>query len=372
MGKIKEFYITTTSDEAVYCAGSVVEGKVIIDLIKPKATNGPLRIILSGKAKVQCRGQTAMRMRTDEQDMFNEISVHLWGTGSETLAPGKHEFPYTFHLPDDLPSSYEDLHGNIRYTLTAVLPTRKCEVTRQKIINVHGIIDTDKPDLELFSPLIGSDSKTLCCLCCTSAPIELSVVIDRGGYASGETIDIKENHRCRRITNVNATLLRKTFYHIRNESSTHFSCKRIVSTSNFTNINSFDEPGSRTGYLVIPNDALSINCEVLKVSYVVRVTLAFRLPMVKDLKVLIPITIGNVRRSATGDGTASASLSATIMPSAPPYPWSNTLESAPIQPSVIVPSAPVYPIPNIVPILIPPTQSNTELYEIPPPPYSEC
>lgn len=53
MGKIKEFYITTSLGEnQVYHSGSVVEGKVVIDLTKPKAINGPLRIVLAGKAEV--------------------------------------------------------------------------------------------------------------------------------------------------------------------------------------------------------------------------------------------------------------------------------------------------------------------------------
>ena len=55
MGKIKDFSITTSGENLTYLAGSTVEGKVIIDLKRPKATDGPLRIILSGQAKVQWR-----------------------------------------------------------------------------------------------------------------------------------------------------------------------------------------------------------------------------------------------------------------------------------------------------------------------------
>ena len=202
MGKIQDFFITTSGGETqTYFAGSTVEGMIIIDLIWPKETNGPLRIILSGQAKVQWR---QMSMRRDEYIIFDDISVHLWGTGSETLAPGGHEFPYTFHLPDDLPSSHEDVYGYIRYTLTAILPTRKSEVIRQKTITVHEIIDIERPDF--LSQSFGCDGTTLCCLCCTSAPIELTVVTDKGGYVSGETIVIREYHRCRRITNICATL----------------------------------------------------------------------------------------------------------------------------------------------------------------------
>ena len=109
MGKIKDFSITTSGENLTYLAGSTVEGKVIIDFKRPKATDGPLRIILSGQAKVQ------WRTLRDEHTIFNDIPIQLWGTGSETLASGRHEFPYTFHLPGNLPSSHEDSYGHIRY-----------------------------------------------------------------------------------------------------------------------------------------------------------------------------------------------------------------------------------------------------------------
>ena len=47
MGKVRNFYITTSlSENERYYAGSVVEGKVIF-LTKPKAINGPLNISLA-------------------------------------------------------------------------------------------------------------------------------------------------------------------------------------------------------------------------------------------------------------------------------------------------------------------------------------
>lgn len=381
MGKIKDFFITTSAGEShTYLAGSTVEGMVIIDLIKPKVTNGPLRIILSGQAKVQWR---QMSTRRDEYTIFDDISVHLWGTGSEILALGRHEFPYTFHLPDDLPSSHEDVYGHIRYTLTAILPTRKLDVIRQKAIVVHQFIDIERPDF--LSQSVGSDETTLCCLCCTSAPIELTVVTDKGGYVSGETILIREYHRCRRITNISATLLRKNGYHIRNPEKSKFSYKRIVSTRNFTDTNSIHEPGSRVGRLVIPNGILpSTNCDILKVSYLVVITLVFKLLKVNNLKVSIPITIGSVQRSTTVGEIASGPISTTTavtsapqyttMPntplpastiqsalqpatlsSVPQYPWS---EIAPIQPTPAIPSAPAYPVPNTPPVFLSPPSLN--------------
>ena len=37
------------------------------------------------------------------------------------LLAGRHEFPFTFTLPPNLPSSYESCYGEIRYTVKAVV-----------------------------------------------------------------------------------------------------------------------------------------------------------------------------------------------------------------------------------------------------------
>ena len=422
INKIKEFYITVSLDENyAYLAGSTVEGKVIIDLTKSKRTTGPLRITLSGQAKVQW-GQ-ASALRADAQTIFDDITLNLWGTGSETLAPGKHEFPYTFRLPTDVPSSHEDFYGCIRYTLTAILPTRKAEVIRQKRINIHGIVDVDRPDL--LNSLNASTSKTIGYWLCTSAPIGLSASTDSGGYIRGETITIKECHGYRRITNIHARLLRKTVYHARTTES-NFSYKHIASVRYFTS--DYHNPQvERVGRIRIPDDTVpSINCRILTVSYCVHVTLGFKLPMVKRLSIMIPVTIGN-GRSMTGVGAGSqlpsspvqptstptlCSLSNTlqraptqpipaahvgaypvsggvlqpmpsILPSAPPEPvpniipttvepMLNILPSVPMEP--VVPSAPVYLLPNTLPIASAPTLSNagdSDTPGTPPPPYSE-
>ena len=422
INKIKEFYITVSLDEnRAYIAGSTVEGKVIIDLTKSKRTTGPLRITLSGQAKVQW--EQASALRTDAQTIFDDMTLYLWGTGSETLAAGKHEFPYTFRLPTDIPSSHEDAYGHIRYTLTTILPTGKAEVTRQKRIKVHGIVDVDRSDL--LNSLNDSTSKTIGCWCCTSAPIELSASTDSGGYIRGETITIRESHGYRRITNIHATLLRKTVYHARTTES-KFSCMHIVSVRYFTSDNRNPQVES-IGRIRIPDDTVpSINCRILTVSYCVHVTLGFKLPMVKRLSIMIPVTIGN-ERSMAGVSAGSQLPNGPVQPTFTPtlrslsntlqrtptqpipaphvgtYPVSdgvlqpipntlpnpapdpvanilpttveamlNTLTSAPMEP--VVPSAPVCLIPNTLPIASAPTLSNagdSKTPDTPPPLYSQ-
>jgi len=371
MGKIKEFTITTSLDESrgesqTYLAGSVVEGKVIIDLKQPKTINGRIKIVLSGKAQVRWEAHGGERLiHSDEQTIFNGMIVHLWGTGSETIiAAGKHEFPYRFQLPGSIPSSHEDTYGHIRYTLIAMMPTKKRVVMTPRIIHVHEIVDVS--GLEFMSPLSNSNAKVLSCLCCTSVPIELSVTLDKRGYACGETIVIGENHGYRRISNVHATLIRKTTYHTRQSRESNFSYKSIATTRGFYNVSG--TPGVKVGNINVPDVVPSIDCSVLQVTYFLSVTLS--LPFrVANLFVLIPIIIGNVQRSTTNGRTIT-------VPNASLQPMSATTI-----PNVNMPSTLLHPIPNTLPVAVSPLrldlisnarESDSEVPDTPPPPYSEC
>ena len=209
-GKIREFSITTSLGEnQEYLEGSTVEGNVVIDLRKPKVITRPIRIVLSGKAQVRWTGAkrgvyvngrwTYSNLRGDVQTIFEDMTVNLWGTGSERLAAGKHQFPYAFQLPANIPSSHKDLFGQIAYTLTATMPTSKREITEHKVIYVDGVVVCDTP--ELMEPVSGSGEKTIAGgSCCFTTPIVLSGKIDKGGYACGDKISVRANHGYRRIT----------------------------------------------------------------------------------------------------------------------------------------------------------------------------
>ena len=123
---------------------------------------------------------------SDEQTIFEDKAVNLWGTGPERLVAGKHQFPCTFQLPANLPSSHYDLCGEIEYTLTATIPTRKRDITVRKKIYVLGVVVFDTP--ELMRPVSDSGEKTIAggC-CCFAAPFVVSGKIDKGGYAQGRT-----------------------------------------------------------------------------------------------------------------------------------------------------------------------------------------
>jgi len=306
MGRPKLFVISLVGNNPVYFPGSTIEGNVTLELSEPKKMQG-ISIILSGQAYVHWTEQrthdteggerrTETVHYSDSETILNGLMIQLWGDGSHSqqLAAGRYAFPFKYQLPSNLvlPTSYESETGFIRYTLTATISRSwKFNHTTKRAITINEIIDTNAP--QLTPSLSSSNEKTLCCLCCASGPISLSVTTDRAGYCPGESIAISteaENHSNRRITVVQATLKQLVVYYARGRSHTNANVIQKVQgpgieaggTSKWTN-----------ELLPIPAAVPSINsCRILKLSYVLQVTLA--IPRATDLHVTIPITIGNV------------------------------------------------------------------------------
>ena len=267
--------------------------------------------------------------------------IQLCGNGrdSQELAAGRYEFPFKFQLPSNLvlPTSFESHTGYIRYSLLArISRSWKFDHTTTRAITVNEIIDINTP--QLTASLSSSNEKTLCCLCCTSGPISLSVKTDRGGYCPGESIAISteaENHSNRRVTTVRATLKQVAIYYARGHSRVH---NQIIQRIEGPGI----EPGATSNWshelLPIPATVPSISsCRILNLSYVLTVTLG--IPRAIDLHVAIPVTIGNV--PFRGRESAAAG-----------YPVSQNLPSAPTAP--YPPSAPANPYPPVGPPVGPP------------------
>ena len=229
MGKINLFVIKLSGNKQVYFSGSSVEGSVSLELSEPKKTQG-ISIVFSGKAHVLATVQNTREYyrragqrinHSHTQHIFDDVSIQLWGNGKDTqeLTSGRYEFPFKFQLASDtiLPTSFESDNGYIRYSLLArIHRSWKFDHTTTRAITVNEIVDINTGHLTV--PLSISDEKTICCLCCASKPISLSVKTDRGGYCPGESIALimeVENHSNKRITSVEVCLKQMVVYNAR-------------------------------------------------------------------------------------------------------------------------------------------------------------
>ncbi|CAG7817566.1 unnamed protein product [Allacma fusca] len=189
---LTQFDIILDNPHRSYFAGQTVSGKVVISLDRPKRVQG-IKLKLIGKAKTHWKESSGRSTTTvsDEENYIDE-KVYLFGyeaDGSESTLPGgNHNYTFYFQLPEQIPSSFESRYGTVKYYLAAVMSrSLKSNFTVKTLFTVNGIFDLNE---EWGARHAGelSEQKQVCCLCCRSGPISLSLRIPRTGFVPGETV----------------------------------------------------------------------------------------------------------------------------------------------------------------------------------------
>ena len=324
--------IETASYPPVYYPGSVIKGNVVIELSERMSPIRSIMVTLSGKVYTfwtqkerlgkhyhtipYTYSEKILDVRLDNVLPTRQPSTHnrVVSTQSIELGPGRHKFPFVICLSKNLtlPTSFEytdpspfmsRLNGYIRYMLATGISLS----SGQKYIAVKGItvisnIDTNTP--KLLRPLLSSNEKTICCLCCASGPVSMTVSTDRSGYCSGESICINvdvENHSKRRIVEMQASLKQTIVFYGNPEWHGLFRSlvlSRLSSKTYKTDkiIKKIAIPADAQTMLLpvplaVPTTTSSI-CSGIQVFYTLDVILVIRNAL--DLHVEFPIVIGTI------------------------------------------------------------------------------
>lgn len=199
-------------------------------------------------------------------------------------------YPFTCHIPQgDFPSSFKGIHGEIDYTLIVGFD-RPWHLTKrfQTEINFASHHITDNA---LMAPLSLTNSKTLCCLCCTSGPISMNVRIERKAFRPGEAVRIlcEFSNGSSRMATSKAVLVQIQIY------STHGSSRKILQLPMASlagdPVGPYSGDVHRELMLALPDDLQSSlnNCKIFDLSYVLKVHLS--VSYARDLTVCCPIFI---------------------------------------------------------------------------------
>lgn len=309
MGKLKLFYISNSA-ATVYHPGSVVEGKVVLELTGPQSVKS-ITITMSGKARVKFQKCFLnMREYSESETILADIPRRLWGNDidSQQIEAGRHEFPFSFQLPStSLPTSHErenansDRKGYIRYSLNATLKRSwKFKDHASAAFKVEDIVNVNTP--QLSTPQTNYvERRKKCCSCLTSGPISVTVETDKGGYCPGESIvfSVKvENNGNRRIIAVRG-LLKKTILY--SAKSTNWVTGTRAHCRETKDLFLIDGPQAGPGGQINWNDRLPIplatnptssdNCRIIRVYYALNVEVV--ITWAKNMVVNVPIVIGN-------------------------------------------------------------------------------
>ncbi|KAJ1179594.1 hypothetical protein NDU88_004828 [Pleurodeles waltl] len=325
---LKTFTVLLLEDEgrSGYAGGESVRGQVILEL-GSELSFLALRIRASGGARVSL---TESRHNTVNEEKANylDLTHTLKESGAEgvTLCAGKHEFPFSFQLPQvPLVTSYSGKYGSIAYYLVSILeqPYASVQSARREFQVIHHI-DVNLPSL--LAPVSKCKEKVVGCLYFASGPISLNAKIDRNGYCNGEAIRIYaeiENCSSRLIVPKAAIFQIQTY--LSNGKTKTFRQMLANVRGNHIASGSTDCWNGKT--LKIPPVTPSIlNCGLIRVEYTLAVYT--HIPGAKKLMIELPLVIGTLQfngfasrnMSVTSHFSVDMSLLALALPEMPEAP----------------------------------------------------
>ncbi|KAM7391780.1 hypothetical protein PAMP_022438 [Pampus punctatissimus] len=312
----KNFKISFTAlnERNTFTSGDVITGNISFDLTKEKNITS-ITITLTGKAEVSWstsggggggggrRGGRRRRSRNSSRrkhysaklEFFNLKNIIMQensATGETKLPPGTHVYPFACQLPQgDFPSAFHGVNGKILYALTVSI-SRPWHLSKDFVTELNFVkrINTNIPELQ--APLSGTNSMTLSCLWCTSAPITMTAHLEKKAYVPGETVRII----CVFTNGSSRTATPKVKLQQKQVVRTHNKAHHKTVVKNLLFLTG-DPVSAHTSdvhtdiMLTIPYlTPLTIsNCSILEVNYTIELSLCVRASF--DLQVLFPIIL---------------------------------------------------------------------------------
>ncbi|XP_008204873.1 arrestin domain-containing protein 17 [Nasonia vitripennis] len=205
MSKLRDFRIVLERAGATYSPGDTVNGKVILILAGPKNVR-EVRLKAKGEAEVHWtetrtvrdsdgRSRTVTDHYRNSESYFNVCIVLAGpsrGESSVEIPPGTHTYPFSFHIPSNVPCSFEHHIGHVRYSIKAVMdrPWR----FDHKVMSAFTVIaDYNLNDIPNLSRGINDEinREFNTCLCFGNAGTLDAIVKSRvRGFVPGEIIQL--------------------------------------------------------------------------------------------------------------------------------------------------------------------------------------
>lgn len=204
MVKIDYFDIVFGAPNKLYYAGQKVCGELVISLQDPLKASG-ICVSLSGEAKTSWVNKMSDKIFESTDTYVNERMdipyLHRISDG-ELMPPGAHKMPFSFQLPNNLPSSYEGDFGYIRYKVSASIqlsPDNVCmipalqslkELTSDKSLTVLGLVDVKDLVKTPESGICREESFDIIGCCWVRGTLEASVSVPNAGYIVGTPMPV--------------------------------------------------------------------------------------------------------------------------------------------------------------------------------------
>ncbi|KAE8631642.1 hypothetical protein XENTR_v10001262 [Xenopus tropicalis] len=312
--KVRKFLVELDSagldSPLVFRSGDTVTGKVLLELVA-EAKVESVKLHAGGYAKAHwtesrsAGSSTAYTQNYSDEVEYINLRETLLQTdnGTLTMLPaGRHEFPFSFQLPETLVTSFEGKHGSVRYWVKAKLHRPWCTVKKvKKEFTVIEPIDINTPDL--LAPQAGSKEKIAHAWYCNLGHVSVTAKIDRKGYTPGEVIPIfAEIDNCTtRAVIPKAAIIQSQAFVAR---GTMKQKKSVVATLAGDAVPAGKRETWHGRALKIPPLGPSIlQCRIIRVEYTLKVCV--EIPGSSNLVLELPLVIGTIPLHPFGSRTSS-------------------------------------------------------------------
>uniref|UniRef100_A0A8D0EJC8 Arrestin domain containing 2 n=1 Tax=Strix occidentalis caurina TaxID=311401 RepID=A0A8D0EJC8_STROC len=267
--------------------------------------------------------QTFLNHQEVLQERDNSLKSVLPADNGEVtvLQAGRHEFPFTFQLPETLATSFEGKHGSVRYWVKAKLHRPWSTVKKvKKEFTVIEPIDINTPAL-----LVSAKEKLARAWYCNRGQVSVTAKIDRKGYTPGEVIPIFaeiDNCTTRAVVPKAAIIQTQTFI----ARGTKKQKKSVVTSIVGDSIAAGKREVWHGRALKIPPVGPSIlQCRIIQVEYSLKVCVD--IPGTSKLLLELPLVIGTIPLHPFGSRTSSVSSQYSVN-----LDWLSTIPEQPEAP----------------------------------------
>ncbi|XP_005949085.1 arrestin domain-containing protein 2 isoform X4 [Haplochromis burtoni] len=310
LSSIKSFTLELDGPaDAAFIGGEVVSGQVVLELCRATRVHS-MKVLGRGVATahwLENRGMNSVyNDYTSKVTYFRKRQHLIRDNGEVTVLPaGKHEFPFSFQLPEEtLVTSFEGKHGSIRYWVKVKLHRPWATVRKiKKEFTVIEPIDINTP--ALLAPQAGTKDKMARAWYRSFGQVSVTAKIDRKGYTPGEVIPVFaefDNSTSRSVVPKAFIIQTQTFI----ARGTMKQKRSVVATLCGDIVGAKRRETWHGRAIKIPPVGPSIlQCRIIKVEYMLKVCVD--VPGTSKLCLELPLVIGTIPLHPFGSRTSSVS-----------------------------------------------------------------
>uniref|UniRef100_A0A1I8P3Z9 Arrestin C-terminal-like domain-containing protein n=1 Tax=Stomoxys calcitrans TaxID=35570 RepID=A0A1I8P3Z9_STOCA len=178
-----------------YYAGQLVTGTVVLKSDKPKEVKAILLKISGSAEAIWSERRFNSRHTYYGREDYLSSNTYLMGSeqsNKEIISPGVHTYSFACQLPANCPSSFEGLHGHIRYTIkVSLVRPWKFDQNYKRAFTVLRVTDLNFESPQIRIPAASETYRTFCCGPCTTEPLKLELKVPQTGFVPGQSIPVQ-------------------------------------------------------------------------------------------------------------------------------------------------------------------------------------